>query len=502
MKISLIASDNTLPKEIVPVRLTESEDTRLCEKASWRLELAVGVGKQEEMTLRKLRVAARKLITAAKEHKLTRIAVFLDEFVFPNVTSALVVSAGGNQISTEKMRSHKIGADGKSTERNDESEGGGKGKLLELLVENFELANYEFNAHKTPPRGGFKHVAEVIIVGDDSLTLKKALRRSQAVAKEVNACRDLANTPGGEMTPKYLAEKTRAATEGLPIFVEVLGRREMEREGMGAVLGVAKGSSEEPQFIILEYRGGEKDEAPIVLCGKGVTFDSGGLNLKPADSIYEMHMDMSGASAVIHTVVLAARLKLKKNVIALAPAVENMPSGTSYRPGDILKSLSGKTIEVLNTDAEGRIILADALTYAERYKPRLIVDVATLTGASLIALGQVASAIMTRDENLAHKIRQWGEESGEYVWPLPLWDEYDYIVKGEFGDVPNIPAEGNSRHAGVIGGGMFLYQFAKNHPAWVHIDMAPRMTSAKGDHLAKGAAGSPVRLLLKMIEKF
>jgi leucyl aminopeptidase len=239
-----------------------------------------------------------------------------------------------------------------------------------------------------------------------------------------------------------------------------------------------------------------------VLCGKGVTFDSGGLNLKPSEGIYEMHMDMSGAAAVIHTVVLAARLKLKRNVIALAPAVENMPSGSSYRPGDILKSLSGKTIEVLNTDAEGRIILADALTYAERYKPQLVVDVATLTGASLIALGQVASAIMTRDEKLADKIREWGEEAGEYVWPLPLWDEYDYIVKGTFGDIPNIPAEGNTRYAGVIGGGMFLYQFAKNHPAWVHIDMAPRMTSAKGDNLAKGAVGSPVRLLLKIIEEF
>ncbi|MDP3735172.1 MAG: leucyl aminopeptidase [bacterium] len=509
MKISLTASDNTLPKEIVPVRLTEGEDTRLCEKASWRLELAVGVGKREEMTLRKLRVAARKLITAAKEHKLPRIAVFLDEFLFPNLMAASGASTEGNQMSTNLERSHKIGVNGKSTVQGSEIKGGEmkedekeKEMVLELVVENFELADYEFNVHKTPPRGGFKQVTEVVIVGDDSLAFKKALRRAQTVAKEVNACRDLANTPGSVMTPKYLAEKAREAAAGLPIFVEVLGRREMEREGMGAVLGVAKGSSEEPQFIVLEYRGGEKDEPPIVLCGKGVTFDSGGLNLKPTDSIYEMHMDMSGAAAVIHATVLAARLKLKKNVIAIAPAVENMPSGSSYRPGDILKSLSGKTIEVLNTDAEGRIILADALTYAERYKPRLVVDVATLTGASLIALGQVASAIMTRDENLANKIRQWGEESGEYVWPLPLWDEYDYIVKGEFGDIPNIPAEGNTRHAGVIGGGMFLYQFAKNHPAWVHIDMAPRMTSAKGDHLAKGAAGSPVRLLLKIVEEF
>ena len=491
MKISLTVSENKLPKEVVPVRLAEGEDTRLVEKASWRLELSVGVGKREEMTLRKLRLAARKVIVAAKEHKISRIVVFLDEFIFP-------------QLHTEKMRSNKNGVKNYGEEKRAEDGGAGldKAALLELLIENFELANYEFNIHKTPPRGGFKEVREVVIVGDDSADHKRALRRAQIVAGEVNACRDLANTPGGEMTPKYLAEKAREAVEGLPIFVEILGRREMEREGMGAVLGVAKGSSEEPQFIVLEYRGGEKDEAPIVLCGKGVTFDSGGLNLKSSDGIYEMHMDMSGAAAVTHTLVLVARLKLKKNVIALAPVVENMPSGSSYRPGDILKSLSGKTIEVLNTDAEGRIILADALTYAERYKPRLVIDVATLTGASLITLGQVASAIMTRDENLADKIRHWGEESGEYVWPLPLWDEYDYMLKGTFGDIPNIPAEGNTRYAGVIGGGMFLYQFAKNHPAWVHIDMAPRMTSAKGDNLAKGAAGSPVALLLKIIEKF
>ena len=268
---------------------------------------------------------------------------------------------------------------------------------------------------------------------------------------------------------------------------------------MGGVLGVAQGSSEDPKFIIAEYNGGPKTQKPVVLVGKGVTFDSGGLNLKPSDSIYEMHLDMSGGAAVIHAVIAAAKLKLKCNVVALVPAVENMVSGSSYRPGDVLRSMSGKTIEVMNTDAEGRVILADALTYAERYKPRLVVDVATLTGASMVALGTRASAIFTRDEKLEHLLRELGEKSGDYVWPLPLWDEYEEEVKGTFGDVANIGKK--DRLGGAITAAIFLYQFAKNYP-WVHIDMAPRMTTIEGEYLSKGAAGAPVRLLVKLLEEY
>jgi leucyl aminopeptidase len=188
----------------------------------------------------------------------------------------------------------------------------------------------------------------------------------------------------------------------------------------------------------MEYQGGKKNEAPMVFVGKGVTFDTGGINLKPSDAILGMNMDMSGGAAVIHMLSLAARLGVKKNLVALVPAVENMPSGSSYRPGDVLRSMSGKTIEVLNTDAEGRIILADALHYAKRYAPRLVIDVATLTGASLVALGERALAIFTRDQALETKLRELGEMSGDYVWPLPLWEEYDEEVKGTFGDVANI----------------------------------------------------------------
>jgi len=275
---------------------------------------------------------------------------------------------------------------------------------------------------------------------------------------------------------------------------------------MGGILGVSQGSTEEPRFIILEYRGGGK-EKPIVLVGKGVTFDTGGLNLKPSNGILEMHMDMSGGAAVIHALALAAKLKIRKNIIGLVPAAENMVSGSSYRPGDILRSMSGKTIEVTNTDAEGRVIVADALTYAERYHPRLVVDVATLTGSSMSALGQYASALFTRDEKLEKFLRGAGEESGDYVWPLPLWDEYEENVKGTFGDVANAQKPGS--YGGAINGAMFLYQFVKDPSTssgqaypWVHLDIAPRMTAVEGEFLAKGAAGAPVRLLIKLLEKF
>jgi leucyl aminopeptidase len=309
------------------------------------------------------------------------------------------------------------------------------------------------------------------------------------------------------MTPRVLGDETKKAAKGTKVSVKVLGKKEIEKLKMGGVLGVARGSSEEPRFIILEYWGAGKKEKPIVFVGKGITFDSGGLNLKPSKSISDgMHLDMSGGAAVIHAVILAAKLGLKKNVIGLVPAAENMVSGSSYRPGDVLRTMSGKTIEVMNTDAEGRVVLADGLTYAKRYSPRLVVDVATLTGAALVALGQHASAVFTKDENLEQIFRELGEESGDYLWPLPMWDEYEGDVKGTFGDVANSK---DPQYAGATQGAMFLYQFVKDSSVssgqmypWVHVDIAPRMTAAEGEYLAKGAAGAPVRLLVKLIEGF
>jgi leucyl aminopeptidase len=300
------------------------------------------------------------------------------------------------------------------------------------------------------------------------------------------------------MTPQILAQSARNAVKGLLVKVTVLGEKEMEKNKMQAVLSVGRGSDEESKFIIMEYFGGPKSEKPIVLVGKGVTFDSGGLNLKPSGSMSGMNMDMSGGASVIHTMALVAKMKLKKNVVGLIPSVENFISGKSYRPGDVIRSMSGKTIEILNTDAEGRVILADALTYAQKYNPELVVDIATLTGAACVALGERASAIFTEDDELSKTLETIGEKTGDYVWRLPMWEEYENEIKGSLGDWTNIHNK-DSRYGGATYGAVFLHQFIKGYK-WVHIDMAPRMTSMAGEYLASGALGTPVKLLYKLIE--
>jgi leucyl aminopeptidase len=364
------------------------------------------------------------------------------------------------------------------------------------------MANYEHTTYKQKPKDGWDFVVEISLA-NASINAWIGVRRGEVVGTEVNACRELCNTPGSDMTPAHLAAAAKVATKGTKAVVKVLGVKEMEKLGMGAVIGVGKGAKDEPKFIVVEYWGAGKKVAPTVLVGKGVTFDTGGLNIKTGDHMYEMHMDMSGGAAVIYAAALAAKLKAKANVVALVPAVENAAGAGAMRPGDMLKSLSGRTIEVLNTDAEGRVILADGITYAKRYNPAAVVDVATLTGASLIALGTAASAVMSNDEQFNELLQELGEQSGDYVWPFPLWEEYDEMVKGAFGDVPNIPATGNTRYAGVIGGGKFLEVFAKDLDCpWAHLDIAPRMTAAQGEQLAKGAAGAPVRLLLALIESY
>lgn len=462
-----------LPKGYVRVRLIEGKPgvRRFVreEGAQW---LEIGTVKGADMTRRKFIILCRAIVQTAKHQKIGKIAIQFD--ATPGIFKGLQ-----KQIS-------------------------GPEDVSQIAAENFELANFEFTAFKTKPKEGWNTLEEIVICGKSSASIEKAAKRGQLIGQEVNRCRALANTPGGDMTPQKLATAAKDAVKGLPVTVKVLTRAQMEKLGMGAVLGVAKGSAYDPAFIILEYKGTlGKAAKPIVLAGKGVTFDSGGLNLKPSNGIYEMHMDMSGGAAVIHAVALAAKLKVKKRVIALVPAVENMPGNEAYRPGDILRSLSGKTIEVLNTDAEGRLILADALTYAKRFKPSVVLDVATLTGAALSALGLYASAVLSRDEELAGQLTELGEASGDYLWPLPLWDEYEPALKGTFGDLSNIGTGAGGRYGGTIEGGMFLWQFAKELDCpWAHLDIAPRMTSAPGDELAKGAAGAPVRLLLAFIESW
>ena len=467
MKISFSNKDiKKAPAGYTRIRIVEDGKTRFIKKG--RVEtLEIGSKKWAAMTRRRFILLCRQIVSTAKQNKIKKIAVQLNKSPFPQLKNIPLAELGA------------------------------------IIAESFEMANYEFTAYKTKPKEGWNSVDEILMCGNTSPDMQEGFKKGQVIAAAINAARDLSNTPGGDMTPKLLAEAAKKAAKGTKIKVKVLGRKEMQRLGMGAVLGMAKGSSEEPQFIIAEYWGTSKKEKPVVLVGKGVTFDTGGLQIKGDSHMYEMHMDMSGGAAAIHATVLAAKLKLKANVVALVPAVENSPGGNAVRPGDVLTSLSGKTIETLHTDAEGRVIIADGITYAKRYNPAMVVDVGTFTGASLIALGEQASAFMTNEQGLnIADYMHLAEESGDYIWPLPLWEEYDYIVKGHFADVPNIPAEGNSRYAGVIGGGKFLELFAKELECpWIHIDMAPRMTAHSKEFLSKGAAGAPVRFLLKLIEK-
>ena len=469
MKLTFKKGDiESAPKGYVRVALIdEKKGTKKLMREKGVETLELGAGKASEMNARKFILLCRSIVAAAKANKSKKIAIQFDRSpeLFKNL----------HEITPEH--------------------------ISQSAAENFEMANFEFNAFKTKPKEGWHTVEEILLYGKSSPSTEKAVKKGQEIGRAINACRMLANTPGGDMTPTLLAAAAKQAVRGLPVKVTTLGRKEMQKLGMGAVLGVAKGSSEEPTFTILEYKGGKGK--PIVLVGKGVTFDSGGLNLKSSSGIYEMHMDMSGAAAVIHAVALVARLKLKRQVIGLIPAAENMPGNNAYRPGDVLRSLSGKTIEVLDTDAEGRLILADALTYAKRFKPAVVIDVATLTGAAISALGLYASALLTRDDVLAERISRDAEASGDYVWRLPLWDEYEERVKGTFADLKNVPGGSTSRYGGAIDGGMFLWQFAKELDCpWAHLDITPRMTDAPGEGLAKGAAGASVRLLVRFIEHY
>ena len=297
------------------------------------------------------------------------------------------------------------------------------------------------------------------------------------------------------MTPSIMAQKAREIARKKNVSCKVLDKEKMKEMGMNALLAVASGSNEEPKFIILEYTGGKKSAAPIVLVGKGLTFDSGGISIKPSDKMEEMKSDMSGGAAVMGVIMAVADLQLPLNITGLIPATENMPSGTAYKPGDILKSYSGKTIEVLNTDAEGRLILADALAYASEFKPEVVIDVATLTGACIVALGDDVIGMLGTDDKLKSEIDRAAQTTGELVWELPLWESYHELIKSDIADYKN----SSGRSAATITAAAFLSKFAGDAP-WVHLDIAgPSWTSKDKTYIPKGASGVAVRLLVEFL---
>lgn len=418
-----------------------------------------GLGEKDKWNARKLILVSRHVVSLAKSEKTSSLALVLEY---------LAVS-------------------GQSIER-----------LAQTVAENMVMANYDFLHYKEKPENGFRINFIILLV--NKLVVKSmtvGVKVGEVVGEQVNDARELSNIPGGEMTPTLLSQKAQIAGRVHGFKVKVLGRNEMKKLKMGAILGVAHGSAEEPKFIIMEYWGTDKKVAPYVFVGKGVTFDTGGLNLKPENAMSDMHLDMAGGAAVISALGAVAKLKLPVNVVGLVPAVENMPGSAGYRPGDLLRSMSGKTIEVLNTDAEGRIILADALTYAERFNPKLVIDVATLTGACMVALGLKYSGLMTPDEALRSSLQELGESSGDYTWPLPLNEEFEEEIKGTFGDIQNV---GKTKYGGAITAATFLWQFAK-HYKWAHLDIAGPMKTVEGQYLAKGASGAGVRFLVELLKK-
>ncbi|MGF1613791.1 MAG: leucyl aminopeptidase [Gammaproteobacteria bacterium] len=321
---------------------------------------------------------------------------------------------------------------------------------------------------------------------------QRAMQEGMAIANGMALAKDLGNLPPNICTPRYLADAARALEKGdQSVVVTVLKEAEMKKLGMGALLCVARGSREPPRLIVIEYRGGNKSARPIVLVGKGVTFDSGGISIKPADKLDEMKFDMCGAASVLGTLKAALELSLPLNVVGIVPACENLPSGTATKPGDIITSLSKQTVEILNTDAEGRLLLCDALTYAERYKPEAVIDIATLTGACVIALGGHASGLFTEDEALSEALLAAGSYAVDQAWRLPLWKDYDEQLKSNFADVANI----GGREGGAIVAARFLARFTKAY-RWAHLDIAGTAWST-GDN--KGASGRPVPLLTQYL---
>ena len=322
--------------------------------------------------------------------------------------------------------------------------------------------------------------------------IQRGVTHGLAVAGGMDLAKDLGNLPGNVCTPTYLGDRAKQLGRRFkPLTVRVRGEAEIKRLGMGSFLSVARGTREPAKFITMEYRGAKATAKPVVLVGKGVTFDSGGISIKPSGSMDEMKFDMCGAASVLGTMQCLAELKLKLNVIGIIPATENLPDGLATKPGDIVTSMSGRTIEILNTDAEGRLILCDALTFAERYKPDVVVDIATLTGAVVVALGSHATGLFCNDDKLAEELLKAGEESVDRAWRMPLWSEYDAQLKSNFADVANI----GGREAGSVTAACFLARFCEKF-RWAHLDIAG--TAWKSGR-QKGATARPVMLLSQFL---
>ena len=353
-------------------------------------------------------------------------------------------------------------------------------------------AFYRFDNHKTrkkAPSPALAAVTLAVIEGPVPMEAERALKEAAATAEGIDLAKNLGNTPPNICTPAYLAEEAKKLAKEFKLGLEVLERRDMEKLGMGALLAVSQGSRQAPKLIVLKYMGGAKKHKPIVYVGKGITFDTGGISLKPPAEMDEMKFDMSGAGSVLGTMRALAGMKAPVNAIGIIPSCENMPGGNATRPGDVVTTMSGQTVEILNTDAEGRLILCDALTYAERFEPDVTIDIATLTGACVVALGHIATGLFANDEKLAGEIAAAAEDAWDRVWRMPLWEDYQEQLRSNFADMANI----GGRPGGSITAACYLSRFTKKM-RWAHLDVAGTAWKSGRD---KGSTGRPVPLLVR-----
>ncbi len=374
-------------------------------------------------------------------------------------------------------------------------------EIAAALVEGTVLADYRFDRHKSAPAADGPPAPRQLdaLIVQAPRDLSDAVAEAAVVADAVNAARDLQNRPANDLTPAALAAHAQALARDIDgLSVEVEGREEIAARGMGAFAAVAQGSDQEPALITLRYEGDGASGPVLGFVGKAVTFDSGGISLKPGAKMAEMKFDMSGGAAVIEAVAAIARLRLPVKLVAVVGATENLPSGHAVKPGDIVTASNGKTIEVNNTDAEGRLVLADCLCHAVGEGAERLVDLATLTGAVIVALGSTYAGLMSNDDSLAEEVSAAGERSGEIVWRLPLHAEYDELIKGTYGDLDNAP---EGRKAGTIVGAAFLSNFVAGVP-WVHLDIAGSAWELGRTYAPKGASGYGVRLLVELARAF
>lgn len=418
--------------------------------------LLVGLGEEKNISLEKIR---RAVATATKK-----------------ATSLKVESLALSTITAKVLQTEEI---------------------ARAMSEAVLLATYKFDKYISDNNSGKKlrNVFFVLANEKEKNVFERGMNIGESTAQGTIFARDLANAPGNEIYPDTLAKTIQTLGRKFGFSVTIFDKRKIQALGMGGIISVSKGSDKEPRFIILEYGKQYKKHGTVVLVGKGVTFDTGGISIKPAANMAEMKMDMSGAAAVAGTFHSIATLKLPKHVVGLIPAVENMPSGSALKPGDIIRHYNGKTSEVDNTDAEGRLILADALAYASKYKPDAVIDLATLTGAVVVALGHFATGMMGNDQSLMDALREAGEKTYERVWQLPLFDEYEKLIKSDVADVKNV----GGRWAGSITAGWFLKKFIGNYK-WVHLDIAgTAILEADQEYIPKGGSGIGVRLLTEFL---